>query len=34
MCSIGLVNLLVHDYDEARDFYTQKMGFKLVEDKV
>ncbi|KAJ1421527.1 Glyoxalase/Bleomycin resistance protein/Dihydroxybiphenyl dioxygenase [Ochromonadaceae sp. CCMP2298] len=33
MCSIGLVNLLVRDYDEARDFYTQKMGFKLVEEK-
>ncbi|WP_422365117.1 VOC family protein [Pelagibius sp.] len=29
---VGLVALLVRDYDEAIDFYTQKLGFNLVED--
>jgi len=28
------VTLLVDDYDKAIDFYTQKLNFKLVEDKV
>ena len=28
------VSLLVDDYDKAIDFYTQKLNFKLVEDKV
>jgi len=27
------VTLLVDDYDKAIDFYTQKLNFKLVEDK-
>lgn len=26
------VTLVVKDYDEAIEFYTQKLGFKLVED--
>ena len=30
--SLGLVSLLVRDYDEAIAFYVDKLGFKLVED--
>ncbi|MDF3126758.1 VOC family protein [Rheinheimera sp. 1928-s] len=30
--SLGLISLLVADYDEAIAFYTQKLGFDLVED--
>ena len=30
--SIGYVALLVRDYDEAIAFYTQALGFRLVED--
>jgi catechol 2,3-dioxygenase-like lactoylglutathione lyase family enzyme len=30
--SIGLVSLLVRDYDEARDFFVDVLGFTLVED--
>ena len=30
--SIANVSLLVTDYDQAIDFYTQKMGFTLLED--
>nr|WP_298927093.1 VOC family protein [uncultured Allomuricauda sp.] len=26
------VTLVVKDYDEAIDFYTQKLGFRLIED--
>ncbi len=29
---LGLISLLVADYDEAIQFYTQKLGFDLVED--
>lgn len=29
---IGYVSLLVHDYDEAIEFFTIKLCFKLVED--
>jgi lactoylglutathione lyase len=29
---IGCVALVVADYDEAIAFYTQKLGFKLLED--
>lgn len=29
---LGLISLLVADYDEAIEFYTQKLGFELVED--
>jgi catechol 2,3-dioxygenase-like lactoylglutathione lyase family enzyme len=29
---IGLVTLVVSDYDEAISYYTQKLGFALVED--
>jgi len=29
---IGRVTLLVRDYDEAIFFYTQKLGFELLED--
>ncbi|MCQ4164556.1 VOC family protein [Tahibacter harae] len=30
--SLGLVALLVHDYDEAIRFYTQALRFRLRED--
>lgn len=30
--SIGLVALVVRDYDEAIDFYINRLGFALVED--
>jgi hypothetical protein len=30
---IGLVSLLIRDYDEAIAFYTTVLGFKLTEDK-
>jgi catechol 2,3-dioxygenase-like lactoylglutathione lyase family enzyme len=29
---LALVSLLVADYDEAIAFYTEKLGFRLVED--
>jgi catechol 2,3-dioxygenase-like lactoylglutathione lyase family enzyme len=29
---LGLVSLLVRDYDEALDFFVGKLGFSLVED--
>jgi catechol 2,3-dioxygenase-like lactoylglutathione lyase family enzyme len=29
---IGLVSMLVHNYDEAIDYYVNKAGFNLVED--
>mmetsp|Transcript_122544 Transcript_122544/g.240496 ORF Transcript_122544/g.240496 Transcript_122544/m.240496 type:complete len:130 (+) Transcript_122544:1-390(+) len=29
---LGLVSLLVHNYDEAIDYYVNKVGFSLVED--
>ena len=32
MRHIAHVSLVVHDYDEAIDFYTQKLGFDLIED--
>ena len=30
--SIGLVALVVRDYDEAIEFYVHKVGFRLLED--
>jgi catechol 2,3-dioxygenase-like lactoylglutathione lyase family enzyme len=30
--AIGLISLVVRDYDEAVAFFTEKLGFKLVED--
>ncbi len=30
--SIALIALVVKDYDEAIDFYTKKLHFKLIED--
>lgn len=30
--SLGLVSLVVRDYDEALDFFVGKLGFILVED--
>jgi catechol 2,3-dioxygenase-like lactoylglutathione lyase family enzyme len=30
--SLGLVSLVVRDYDEALDFFVGKLGFVLVED--
>ena len=30
--SLGLVSLVVRDYDEALAFFVGKLGFKLVED--
>jgi catechol 2,3-dioxygenase-like lactoylglutathione lyase family enzyme len=32
--SIGQVAILVRDYDEAVDFYVNRLGFTLVEDTV
>jgi catechol 2,3-dioxygenase-like lactoylglutathione lyase family enzyme len=32
MRHIAHVSLVVHDYDEAIAFYTQKLGFDLIED--
>ena len=29
---LGAVALLVHDYDEALQWFTDKLGFRLVED--
>ena len=31
--SLGLVSLLVRDYDEAIAFFVGKLGFRLVEDE-
>ncbi len=31
--SLGLVSLVVNDYDEALAFYVGKLGFRLVEDR-
>jgi catechol 2,3-dioxygenase-like lactoylglutathione lyase family enzyme len=31
--SLGLVSLVVKDYDEALAFYIGKLGFRLVEDR-
>jgi predicted enzyme related to lactoylglutathione lyase len=33
MQHIGHITLLVHDYDEAIEFFTKKLKFSLVEDK-
>jgi len=30
--SLGLVSLVVRDYDEALDFFVGRLGFRLVED--
>ena len=30
--SLGLTALVVRDYDEALDFYVNKIGFELIED--
>jgi len=30
--SIGLISLVVHDYDEALSFFVGKLDFELVED--
>jgi catechol 2,3-dioxygenase-like lactoylglutathione lyase family enzyme len=30
--AIGYITLVVHDYDEAIVFYTEKLGFELIED--
>ena len=30
--SLGLVTLVVRDYDEAITWFTEKLGFELVED--
>ncbi len=32
MRSINTISILVHDYDEAIAFYTEKLGFSLLED--
>lgn len=31
---IGMVSLVVRDYDEALNYYIHKLGFEKVEDKV
>ena len=33
MQHIGHITLLVNDYDEAIEFFTTKLNFKVVEDK-
>lgn len=30
--SLGLISLVVKDYDEALDFFTGRLGFEIVED--
>lgn len=30
--SIAHISLVVHDYDEALEFYCNKLGFELIED--
>ena len=30
---IGLISLLVHDYDSAIEYFVNKLGFTLTEDK-
>ena len=32
MNNIGAITLVVRDYDEAIDFYVNKLGFQLLED--
>ena len=32
MSYVGLFSLLVHDYDEAIEFYTKKLDFRLEQD--
>jgi len=32
MANLGMITLLVDDYDEALDYYTNVLGFTLVED--
>ncbi|TVT48926.1 VOC family protein [Amycolatopsis rhizosphaerae] len=32
MQHLGLVSVVVHDYDEAIAFYTEVLGFTLIED--
>lgn len=32
MNTLGLISLVVEDYDEAIEFYTQKLNFELKED--
>ncbi|ASU82109.1 VOC family protein [Nocardiopsis gilva YIM 90087] len=32
MAHLGLVTIVVREYDEAIDFYVGKLGFELVED--
>jgi len=32
--SIAQIALIVRDYDEAKQFYCEKLGFKLIEDLV
>ena len=32
MSIIANISLVVHDYDEAIEFYTRKLGFELLED--
>src|SRR5438034_8180604 len=33
MNRLKIVTVLVHDQDAAKDFYTRKLGFEVVEDK-
>ena len=30
--SMSLIAIVVRDYDEAIEFYTQKLGFELIDD--
>ena len=33
MSRLGLITIVVRDYDEAIDFYTNKLGFTLIADE-
>ncbi len=33
MKRVKIITLLIKDYDAAIEFYTQKLGFELIEDK-
>lgn len=30
--NIGYISLIIPQYDEAKDYYTTKLGFELIED--
>ena len=30
--TIGYISLIIRDYDQARDYYSQVLGFEVIED--